>query len=104
MQYGVRLTANLGSKESLTSALRGMGDVDPAAEGGAFFNYSLPQGLFLTSSARYGAGVDNKRLVVDLGAGYLALPSFLRCAENLMGTQHTNEYKLKSLLLENATV
>jgi len=71
MQYGVRLTANLGRKESLASALRGMGDVDPAAEGGAFFNYSLPQGVFLTSSVRYGAGVAHKGLLVDLGAGYL---------------------------------
>ena len=70
MQYGLRLTADLGRKESRADALRGMGDVDPAAEGGAFFNYSLPQGLFFTSSLRYGAGADNKGLVVDLGAGY----------------------------------
>jgi MipA family protein len=70
IQYGLRLTADLGRKESRTSALRGMGNVDPAAEGGAFFNYFLPQGLFFTSSVRYGAGVDNKGLVVDLGAGY----------------------------------
>jgi MipA family protein len=70
MQYGLRLTADLGRKESRTSALRGMGDVDPAAEGGAFFNYFLPQGLFFTSSVRSGSGVDNKGLLVDLGAGY----------------------------------
>ena len=70
MQYGLRLTADLGRKESRASALRGMGDIDPAAEGGAFFNYSLPQGLFLTSSIRYGAGASKKGLVVDLGAGY----------------------------------
>ena len=71
MQYGLRLTVDKGRKESHASALRGMGDVDPAAEGGAFFNYSLPQGLFLTSSVRYGAGTNNKGLVVDLGTGYL---------------------------------
>ncbi len=70
MQYGLRLTADLGRRESRASALRGMGDVDPAAEGGVFFNYSLPQGLSLTTSVRYGAGVDAKGLVVDLGAGY----------------------------------
>ena len=71
MQYGVRLTANLGRKQGVASALRAMGDIDPAAEGGAFFNYSLPHGLFLSSSLRYGAGIDNKGVVVDLGAGYL---------------------------------
>ena len=70
LQYGLRLTADLGRKESRASALRGMGDVDPAAEGGAFFNYSPAEGLFLTSSVRHGAGADNKGLVVDLGAGY----------------------------------
>jgi len=71
MQYGLRLTADLGRKESRASALHGMGDVDPAAEGGAFFNYALPQGLLLTTSVRHGAGADNKGLVVDLGAGYM---------------------------------
>ena len=51
-QYGLRLTADKGRKESSASALRGMGDIDAAAEGSAFFNYSLPQGLFVTSSLR----------------------------------------------------
>jgi len=46
------------------------GDLDAAAEGGAFFNYLLPQGLALTSSVRYGSGADNKGLLVDLGAAY----------------------------------
>ena len=70
-QYGLRVTADRGRKESRSSALRGMGDVDPAAEVGGFFNYSLPEGLFFTSSVRYGAGADHKGLVTDLGAGYL---------------------------------
>jgi outer membrane scaffolding protein for murein synthesis (MipA/OmpV family) len=70
-QYGLRLTADRGRKESRASALRGMGDVDPAAEVGAFFNYSLPEGLFFTSSIRYGAGSEHNGLVIDLGAGYL---------------------------------
>lgn len=71
LQYGLRLTADAGRKERRASALRGMGNVDPAAEGGAFLNYALPEGLSLTSSVRYGAGRNNKGLVVDLGAGYL---------------------------------
>jgi outer membrane scaffolding protein for murein synthesis (MipA/OmpV family) len=71
MQYGFRLTADKGRKESRSSALRGMGSIDAAAEAGAFFNYSLPDGVFLSSSIRYGAGTNHKGLVVDLGAGYL---------------------------------
>jgi outer membrane scaffolding protein for murein synthesis (MipA/OmpV family) len=70
LQYGLRLTANLGRKQSAASTLRGMGDIDAAAEGGAFFNYSLPQGMYLSSSLRYGAA-GGKGLLVDLGAGYL---------------------------------
>ncbi|MCV2353473.1 MipA/OmpV family protein [Paucibacter sp. B2R-40] len=72
LQYGLRLTADKGRKESRASALHGLGDVDAAAEGGAFLNYSLPQGLFFTSSLRYGAGANNKGLIIDLGAGYLS--------------------------------
>jgi MipA family protein len=70
-QYGLRVTADRGRKENRARALRGMGDVDPAAEVGAFFNYALPEGAFFTSSIRYGAGDSHKGLVIDLGAGYL---------------------------------
>lgn len=71
VQYGLRLTADKGRKESRSGALRGMGSIDAAAEAGAFFNYSMPEGLFLTSSIRYGSGANHKGLVLDLGAGYL---------------------------------
>lgn len=69
-QYGLRLTVDRGRKQSRASSLRGMGDVDAAAEGGAFFNHSPSQGLVLNSSVRYGAGDQHKGLVVDLGVGY----------------------------------
>jgi outer membrane protein len=70
LQYGLRLTADLGRKESAASALRGMGDIDPAAEAGAFFNMALSREMLLTSSMRFGSGTGRKGLVVDLGAGY----------------------------------
>jgi outer membrane scaffolding protein for murein synthesis (MipA/OmpV family) len=69
LQYGLRMTANPGRKQSSADALRGMGDIDAAAEGGAFFNYLLPQGMYLSSSLRYGAA-KGKGLLLDLGAGY----------------------------------
>ncbi|MBC7941735.1 MAG: MipA/OmpV family protein [Chitinophagaceae bacterium] len=57
LQYGLRITADFGRKQRRSDALRGMGDIDPQAEVGAFFNYALPLGFFLTSSLRYGSGI-----------------------------------------------
>jgi len=70
MQYGLRVTADFGRKESRSVALNGMGDIDAAAEFGGFFNYFLSPNISLTSSLRYGAGNDHKGMVVDLGANY----------------------------------
>ena len=70
MQYGLRVTADFGRKESRASALRGMGDVDARAEFGGFFNYALSPEVSFTSSLRYGAGNDRKGLIVDLGGDY----------------------------------
>jgi outer membrane scaffolding protein for murein synthesis (MipA/OmpV family) len=69
-QYGLRLTADLGREAGSNKALQGMGDIDPSAEGGAYFNVILPQGLFLSSSVRYGAGEQHRGRVVDLSASY----------------------------------
>jgi outer membrane scaffolding protein for murein synthesis (MipA/OmpV family) len=70
LHYGLRITADLGRKESRSSALRGMGDIDAKAEFGGFFNYALTPDFSLTSSLRYGAGQDGKGLLVDLGGAY----------------------------------
>lgn len=70
MQYGLRVTADLGRKASRSPALRGMGDIDASAELGGFVNHTLASGFILTTSLRYGAGNDNKGLVADLGAVY----------------------------------
>ncbi len=70
MNYGVRLTADLGRNESRSTALRGLGNVDARPEIGVFYNYSLSPSLALTSSLRYGSGNDRNGLVVDVGAAY----------------------------------
>jgi outer membrane scaffolding protein for murein synthesis (MipA/OmpV family) len=70
LQYGLRLTAALDRKENRSNALRGLGDVDAKAEGGAFFNVLSSDGYFFSSSVRYGSGTDSKGLLLDLGAGY----------------------------------
>jgi outer membrane scaffolding protein for murein synthesis (MipA/OmpV family) len=68
-QYGVRLTADLGRKESRSGALRGMGNVGAKAEAGAFYNLFLSESVFVSSSLRAGSGDGGKGVVLDLGAG-----------------------------------
>jgi outer membrane scaffolding protein for murein synthesis (MipA/OmpV family) len=69
-KYGLRLTADFGRRESRSDDLKGMGNVDPRAEIGGFFNYYPTREIFLTSSWRYGSGDDSDGVVIDLGAGY----------------------------------
>lgn len=69
-QFGLRMTADIGRKESRASALRGMGDIDAALEVGGFFNTQLTPDIVLNSSVRYGSGQDNQGLVIDIGADY----------------------------------
>ena len=73
MDYGVRLTADLGRSESRSAALRGLGNVDARPEIGAFYNYALSPSLALTSSLRYGSGNDKNGMVLDVGAAYSML-------------------------------
>ncbi len=70
LQYGLRVTADFGRKDNKSAALKGMGDIDAAAEFGGFFNYFVSPQISLTSSLRYGAGNDHKGMVIDLGANY----------------------------------
>ncbi|MDC8784324.1 MipA/OmpV family protein [Roseateles koreensis] len=69
-QYGLRLTADLGRKESDDNHLRGMGDIKIRPEIGGFYNLALSPSLQLTSSLRYGAGEQQKGLLLDLGVSY----------------------------------
>ena len=70
LQYGVRLTADFGRKARRSEALRGMDDIDAAAEVGGFVNLALEGGLVLTSSVRLGSGSARQGALIDLGAGY----------------------------------
>ncbi len=93
LDFGLRVTADLGRDETRSPRLRGLGDIDAAAEVGAFFNVSPLKGLTLTSSLRYGAGNDNKGLVVDLGAVYSTdLSASWRLAVGVAGSFVNDEY------------
>jgi outer membrane scaffolding protein for murein synthesis (MipA/OmpV family) len=70
LQYGLRLTADLGRAEDASPALAGLGDIRARPEVGGFLNLYLSPQAFLTSSLRYGSGNDRKGLLLDLGAGY----------------------------------
>jgi outer membrane protein len=70
MQYGLRVTLDLGRDESDAVALAGMGDIDMRPEFGAFFNYFITNEWFLTTSFRYGAGNDRDGSQTDVGVGW----------------------------------
>jgi MipA family protein len=71
LRYGVRVTADFGRKERRASALRGMGDIDAKAEGGAFLNVAMAEGWLATTSLRYGSGKGARGLVADVGVLYV---------------------------------
>ena len=92
-QYGLRVTADLGRKESRSPALTGLGDIDARPELGGFFNYFVSREVFLTSSLRYGAGNDRKGMVLDLGAGYsMALAPSLRLGVGVAASVVNKDY------------
>ena len=97
LAYGVRVTADFGRKENRSDALRGLGDIDPRPELGAFFNFSPAPSIMLSSSLRYGSGNDRKGLIVDLGAGWsTSISPSLRFGSSLAtswtNSNYTQEY------------
>lgn len=70
MQYGLRLTLDLGRNADNSAALAGMGDIDMRPEVGGFFNYFITPECFLTTSFRYGAGNDRDGSQTDIGVGW----------------------------------
>lgn len=67
LQYGARLTADFGREEGRSSALRGLGNVDPSAELGGFVRYALGGGVAAKTGLRAGSGVGNKGALWDVG-------------------------------------
>lgn len=87
LAYGARITVDFGRKERRSAALRGMGDVDPRPELGAFLMLSPWRGLTLNSSVRYGSGKDRDGLLVDVGASWsMALAPGLRLGASVAGS------------------
>ncbi|MEO7851691.1 MAG: MipA/OmpV family protein [Rubrivivax sp.] len=92
-QVGLRLTADLGRRESASNALAGVGNIDAAAEIGGFANFFITPEWFLTSSVRYGSGNDHNGVQVDVGAGYSTqLAARWRGAVGIAGTYVNADY------------
>lgn len=70
LQYGIKLGYDVGREESRSTALRGLGNVDPSAELGGFVRYAMGNGVAAKTSLRAGSGVGNKGALWDLGLEY----------------------------------
>jgi outer membrane scaffolding protein for murein synthesis (MipA/OmpV family) len=70
MEYGLRLTADMGRKQNASAALNGLGNISPRAELGAFYNFPLSRQIKIDTALRYGAGQDSKGMLLDLGMNY----------------------------------
>lgn len=93
IDYGLRVTADLGRAQSRSSALNGMGDVDAKPEFGGFFNYAIDRELVLNSSLRYGSGANSKGVLLDVGADYArALAPQWRLGLRVAATYANAEY------------
>lgn len=67
LSAGVRLGADFGRKESSADALRGMGDIDPQAELGAFASWRIAGPVSLGVNVRAGSGEERSGLLADIG-------------------------------------
>lgn len=66
---GVRLTPDMGRKESRADALKGMGDIGAKPEIGLYLNHAFaPFGVGVSTNVRYGAGGNG--LLADVGVGW----------------------------------
>ncbi len=75
LQYGLRLTADLGRRSERSNWLKGLENIKPRPELGGFFNLFLSREIFFTSSLRMGSGAQHRGLVLDFGANYAAMVS-----------------------------
>ena len=93
LQYGAKLTYDFGREESRSTALRGLGNVDPSAELGGFVRYALGGGVAAKTGLRVGAGVDNKGALWDVGLEFgQSLGADWRLGAGLTATYANSDY------------
>jgi outer membrane protein len=93
LQYGLRVTGDFGREEDDSEDLRGLGDIDPALEVGAFVEQQWGAGFSVRSALRYGSGNDHKGAVLEVGAGYRwFLPTRSMLSLGLQASAANREY------------
>ncbi len=90
MQYGLRLTVDMGRKQNASSALAGLGDISARPELGGFYSYAVKKEIRLNTGLRYGSGVDRKGMLLDLGASYTLILAADRFATLGLSTTYAN--------------
>jgi len=70
VQYGAKLLYDFGREESNSTALRGLGNVDPSVDFAVFAQYAIGNGFSGEAVLRYGSGVENKGALLELALNY----------------------------------
>lgn len=102
IQYGLRISMESARDASRSSKLNGLGDVNTAIEPGAFFNFSLSPTYALTSSIRYGSGVDHDGVQISIGGRASTLIAANHRLTASIGANWANSTYLQSYFGVNA--
>jgi outer membrane protein len=96
LDYGVRLTGNLGRREKRAKILRGMGDIKESAEISSFFNFKFTPNMGVNHSISYGAGNDHRGMLFNIEASFSnTMGSKLRAGGSL-GASYANDNYMQS--------
>jgi outer membrane scaffolding protein for murein synthesis (MipA/OmpV family) len=95
-EFGLRLTADHGRKQTVSAALNGLGDIGARAELGGFYNLALSKQVKLNTSLRYGAGSDSKGMLLDASLNYRLPLAENRFASFGIATTYANSNYMQS--------
>jgi outer membrane protein len=96
LQYGAKLLYDFGREESNSTALRGLGNIDPSVDFAVFAQYAIGNGFSGKTLLRYGSGVENEGALLELGLNYsTSLSDKMRFGAGI-GTTFANANYLQS--------
>lgn len=103
IQYGVRMTMELGRDETKSGKLHGLGDINSMVEPGVFLNYYVNPNYALLSSVRYGSGADHNGFQMSLGGRATNMLNAKHRLTALFSTNWANNSYQQSYFGVNAT-
>ncbi|MBR7799759.1 MipA/OmpV family protein [Undibacterium fentianense] len=96
LDYGLRLTANLGRREKRSLRLRGMGDIKESAEIGSFFNWHFNSEIGISQTIQFGAGNTHRGASMNIAAHFnKTVGNHLRAGASL-GAVYANEDSMRN--------